>query len=165
MKVRPIDTVEEPRMADIKERQTEGSPSSQAPVNTRLKDLQQRIFKRGVEKSEIPAAAVDYRPTQAPAEVRFVRQKLPCHSPSRLFEQEGLQPAPLWIFIDQIPVKLDSAARHIFKQKFGNDPAFVFAGADGFLWVWHPTLAGCRIDRFPMRKDIDNVWLVGYKSV
>lgn len=152
-------------MTDTKERPAEGSHSSQMPLDTRLKNLRQRIFERGVAKSEIPAAAVDYRSADSSAEIRFVRQKLPCHSPSRLFEQEGLQPAPLWTFVDQLPKKLDLPTRVEFQKKFGRDPSFVFSGADEFLWIWHHTTTGCRIDRFPVQNDTGDVWIVGYKSV
>lgn len=148
-------------MADIKERPVVGSQSSKTPLDTHLRDLRQRIFERGVETSAIPSKAVHYPPKKMPdAEVRFI----PLHgSPLELLEQAGLQAAPLWMFIDSLPKRLDAVASMTFKKQFGDKPAFVFLGADGFLWIWHRTTSGCRIDSFPERVDADKVWVVGYK--
>lgn len=148
-------------MTDIKERPTEGSHSSQAPRNAHIEKLRQRIFERGVETSAIPGGAVNYPPKEmSDAKVRFI----PLHgSPLELLEQARLQAAPLWMFIDSLPKRLDAVASITFKKQFGDKPAFVFLGADGFLWIWHRTTAGCRIDSFPGRVDADKVWVAGYK--
>jgi|GEM_PF-2669146 hypothetical protein len=148
-------------MAGIDERQPPDPCASRStPDNARLKKLQQLVFERGVETCAIPYAAVDYLSQEMPiAEVRFIPLS---DSPLQLLEQAGLQAATLWSFINQLPKRLDAVARRTFRQKFGNNPAFVFVGADGFLWIWHQTIAGCRIDPFPVQNCTTDVWVVGY---